>query len=98
MFGETLEIAEADKRTISWNYRNQNRKHRAVIGLYRYTSDVFSVIKELKPSDRGEYEITDVNNHYVTEGELEYEEFDGQWYDAGTPEGVFRASRQIRDD
>lgn len=68
----------------------------AVIGLYRYTDDVFSVIEEIEPSDRGEYEITDVNKHYVERGSLGYEEFDGQWFDAGTPEGVFRASREVR--
>lgn len=70
----------------------------AVIGLYCYTSDVFSVIDELEPSDRGEYEITDVNKHYVDEGTLDYEVFDGKWFDAGTPEGVFRASREVRGD
>lgn len=69
----------------------------AVIGLYRYTDDVFSVIDDLDPSDRGEYEITDVNEHYVKRGSLEYHEYEGKWFDAGTPEGVFRASRQVRD-
>lgn len=70
----------------------------AVIGLYRYTSDVFSVIDDLEPSDRGEYEITDVNKHYVNEGTLEYQMFDGRWFDAGTPEGVFQASKVARGE
>ncbi|MFA1612243.1 sugar nucleotidyltransferase [Halobellus rubicundus] len=68
----------------------------AVIGLYLYTSDVFDVIRDLEPSDRGEYEITDVNRHYLNKGTLTYDLFDGEWYDAGTPEGVFQASKRVR--
>ncbi len=55
----------------------------AVTGLYCYESDVFAVIAELEPSARGELEITDVNNHYVREGTLEYDVFHGYWGDAG---------------
>ena len=69
----------------------------AVIGLYVFNSGVFSVIDGLKPSNRGEYEITDVNNHYVKRGTMGNERISGSWYDAGTPEGVFRASAEIRD-
>lgn len=68
----------------------------AIIGLYVYNSDVFDVIAELEPSDRGEYEITDVNEHYVDEDTLKYQTIDGEWFDAGTPEGVFRATQQVR--
>lgn len=70
----------------------------AVIGLYMYDSSVFDIIRDLDPSDRGEYEITDVNKAYVQRGELAYEEIDNEWFDAGTPEGLFQASRAARDD
>lgn len=68
----------------------------AIIGLYVFNSGVFDVINGLTPSDRGEYEITDVNSHYLDEGTLQYEQIDGSWYDAGTPEGVFQASKDVR--
>jgi len=55
----------------------------AVTGLYCYEPDVFDVIAHLEPSGRGELEITDVNNHYVREGTLEYDIFHGYWGDAG---------------
>lgn len=55
----------------------------AVIGLYMYPPDVFSVIPTLKPSARGELEITDVNNHYVRTGTMQYDKVDGWWADAG---------------
>jgi glucose-1-phosphate thymidylyltransferase len=69
----------------------------AVIGLYVYDSSVFDVIRTLEPSDRGEYEITDVNKRYLSEDALDYRIIEGSWFDAGTPEGVFRASEQVRD-
>ncbi len=55
----------------------------AVTGLYCYGPDVFDVIEQLEPSGRGELEITDVNNHYVREGTLEHDVFQGYWGDAG---------------
>jgi glucose-1-phosphate thymidylyltransferase len=55
----------------------------AVTGLYCYEPDVFDVIGQLPPSGRGELEITDVNNHYVRTGTLEYDVFEGYWGDAG---------------
>jgi glucose-1-phosphate thymidylyltransferase len=55
----------------------------AVVGVYMYPPDVFEIIKTLKPSGRGELEITDVNNAYIQRGELEYELIDGFWIDAG---------------
>jgi glucose-1-phosphate thymidylyltransferase len=68
----------------------------AVIGLYLYTTDVFDVIDNLEPSDRGEYEITDVNNHYAESGDLAYGRIENEWFDAGTPEGLFQASKYVR--
>ena len=55
----------------------------AVIGVYMYPADVFKIVKTLKPSKRGELEITDVNNAYIRRGGLEYEVVDGWWMDAG---------------
>jgi glucose-1-phosphate thymidylyltransferase len=55
----------------------------AVTGLYCYEPDVFEVVARLEPSGRGELEITDVNNHYVRAGTLEYDVFEGYWGDAG---------------
>ena len=55
----------------------------AVIGIYMYDATVFDIIRKLKPSGRGELEITDVNNAYIKRGELEYEILDGWWADAG---------------
>ncbi|MEX1064209.1 MAG: sugar phosphate nucleotidyltransferase [Candidatus Paceibacterota bacterium] len=56
----------------------------AVTGLYQYDSDVFKIIKRLKPSARGELEITDVNNAYIKRGKLRAELVKGFWSDAGT--------------
>ncbi len=55
----------------------------AIIGLYMYSPDVFEIIKTLKPSGRGELEITDVNNFYLRQGRLHYENIEGYWLDAG---------------
>lgn len=55
----------------------------AVVGLYMYDPRVFEIIKTLKPSQRGELEITDINNWYLLQGELKYEILDGEWFDAG---------------
>jgi glucose-1-phosphate thymidylyltransferase len=54
-----------------------------VTGIYCYDTGVFDVIKELEPSGRGELEITDVNNHYVSEGRMAYDVLEGFWGDAG---------------
>ena len=64
----------------------------AVTGLYMYDADVFDICKTLKPSDRGELEITDVNNAYLQRGDLSYDILDGWWTDAGTFESLFRAT------
>jgi len=56
----------------------------AVTGIYMYDATVFEVIRKLKPSARGELEITDVNNEYIKNGELTFDVFDGWWTDAGT--------------
>jgi glucose-1-phosphate thymidylyltransferase len=65
---------------------NQPKSDYAVTGIYMYDSQVFDLIKNLKPSERGELEITDVNNHYIENGKMKYSILDGWWTDAGTPE------------
>jgi len=68
----------------------------AVVGIYMYDSTVFEIIKTLKPSRRGELEITDVNNAYIKRGELAYEILDGWWADAGaSPEKLLQTGRLV---
>ncbi|MBN1881375.1 MAG: NTP transferase domain-containing protein [Deltaproteobacteria bacterium] len=64
----------------------------AVIGIYLYDNEVFSIIKILKPSDRGELEITDVNNAYIERDALTWSVIDGWWSDAGTFDSLLSAS------
>jgi len=67
----------------------------AVIGIYMYDGDVYDIIRTLKPSGRGELEITDVNNAYIDRGEMTWEALDGWWTDAGTFESLLRASNLV---
>jgi glucose-1-phosphate thymidylyltransferase len=67
----------------------------AVIGVYLYDATVFEKIHRLKPSGRGELEITDVNNFYVQEGTLTYETLDGWWTDAGTFKSLLLANNLV---
>jgi glucose-1-phosphate thymidylyltransferase len=69
----------------------------AVIGVYLYDATVFQKIRRLKPSGRGELEITDVNNFYVEEGTLTYEILEGWWTDAGTFESLLRANNLVSE-
>ncbi len=65
----------------------------AVTGLYLYDNKVFDIIRTLEPSDRGELEITDVNNHYLDKGQLDWFELAGFWSDAGTPDSLFKSNQ-----
>ncbi|MBN1567695.1 MAG: NTP transferase domain-containing protein [Acidobacteria bacterium] len=67
----------------------------AVTGIYMYDHSVFDIIKTLKPSKRGELEITDVNNAYIEQGAMQYDILDGWWTDAGTFESLLRASNLV---
>jgi glucose-1-phosphate thymidylyltransferase len=67
----------------------------AVIGIYMYDTRVFDFIKNLKPSKRGELEITDVNNFYINEGKMEWDILDGWWSDAGTFESLQYAGNMV---
>ena len=69
----------------------------AVIGIYFYDETVFDIIKTLKPSGRGELEITDVNNHYINRGEMTWNELDGWWTDAGTFESLLHATNLVAE-
>jgi len=67
----------------------------AVTGIYMYDPSVFEIVKTLKPSKRGELEITDVNNAYIEQGRMHYDILDGWWTDAGTFESLLRASNLV---
>jgi glucose-1-phosphate thymidylyltransferase len=67
----------------------------AVIGIYMYDSKVFDFINALKPSDRGELEITDVNNFYINAGTMEYDMVEGWWSDAGTFESLLYSGQIV---
>jgi len=69
----------------------------AVIGIYFYDGTVFDRIRGLKPSGRGEYEITDINNSYIAEGTLRHTLLEGWWTDAGTFESLWHASNMVRE-
>jgi len=84
--GKVLGIEEKPKRPKS---------EHAVTGIYFYDGSVFDVIRTLKPSGRGELEITDVNNAYVSKGRMAYDIMEGWWTDAGTFESLIRANELV---
>ncbi len=86
--GRIVRIEEKPKKPLS-SY--------AVIGIYFYDGTVFDRIRGLKPSGRGEYEITDINNSYLAEGTLRHTLLEGWWTDAGTFESLWHASNMLRD-
>lgn len=69
----------------------------AVTGIYMFDSSVFDIIKSLKPSNRGELEITDVNNVYIERGQLTYDILQGWWTDAGTHTSLAKANELAKD-
>jgi len=84
-----IEIVEKPKEYIGKS---------AVIGVYMYDNRVFDIIETLKPSDRGELEITDVNNAYLKEGTLEYNYFQGWWIDAGSSiDSLLEAGNYVKE-
>lgn len=84
--GRIVEIQEKPKQAPS-NY--------AVTGVYFYDCDVFGFCKTLHPSNRGELEISDVNNAYIKRGDQSHEFVDGWWTDAGTIPSLFHASKLV---
>jgi glucose-1-phosphate thymidylyltransferase len=87
-------VAELQEdKIISIEEKPENPKSSyAVTGIYMFDSSVFSIVKTLKPSDRGELEITDVNNAYIEKAQLTYDVLQGWWTDAGTHESLARAN------
>jgi glucose-1-phosphate thymidylyltransferase len=75
----------------------QPKSEYAVIGIYMYDVGVYEIIRTLKPSGRGELEITDVNNAYIEREEMSWEELDGWWTDAGTFESLLHASKLVAE-
>ncbi len=73
------------------------KSHYAVTGIYLYDETVFDKSRVLKPSRRGELEITDVNNGYIREGTLEYSFLEGWWTDAGTFDSLLRATNLVAE-
>ncbi|WP_046216459.1 sugar phosphate nucleotidyltransferase [Paenibacillus wulumuqiensis] len=69
----------------------------AVTGIYMFDSNVFNIVKTLKPSARGELEITDVNNAYIQRGELSFDILEGWWTDAGTHASLAKANELAKD-
>ncbi len=89
----------ANKRIVGIEEKPKDPKSRfAVTGIYMYGPDAFDIIRSLKPSARGEYEITDLNNEYIRRGSLAYSVLKGHWTDAGTFESLYRATNLVRDE
>ncbi|MHC4679901.1 MAG: sugar phosphate nucleotidyltransferase [Planctomycetota bacterium] len=76
----------------------QPKSDYAVTGIYFYDASVFEIIRTLKPSARGEFEITHVNDAYIAKGRLAYDILEGWWTDAGTFESLTRANELVTDD
>lgn len=74
--------------------KNPKSKY-AVTGIYMYDKNVFEIVKTLKPSKRGELEISDVNNRYIKEGTLEFDVLSGFWTDAGTFDSLLNANQLV---
>ena len=69
-----------------------------VTGIYMYDHEVFQYIDAAQPSDRNELEITDVNNMYIKNNQLEYDILKGWWIDAGTHESLFKAIQYVNNN
>ena len=98
---ERFGVAEldADGRVIGFEEKPAEPKSDLIpIGVYFLRPDAFEVIEQLAPSGRGEFEITDVLNHYIPGRRLFTRVYDGHWTDAGTVPSLLRASELARDD
>ena len=91
-------VAELDSENnvISIEEKPINPKSKqAVVGIYIYDDSVMEKIKTLKPSERGEYEVTDLNNLYIQEGKCKNVTIDGWWIDAGTPDRILDLEEKL---
>jgi glucose-1-phosphate thymidylyltransferase len=86
--GSIKDIVEKPQDSIS---------KKAVIGVYQYTNRVFNLIEDLKPSERGELEITDLNRYFLSNGDLEYKIIKNKWIDAGVLDSLLKAQLMVRD-
>ncbi|XOU94789.1 MAG: sugar phosphate nucleotidyltransferase [Candidatus Kerfeldbacteria bacterium] len=88
-FDENKKVLEIVEKPTEWisDY--------AVPGLYIYDNKVSKIAKSIKPSERGEIEITDINNEYIKLGELDVRNIDGEWFDAGTFDSLLEASNFV---
>lgn len=86
---QVIEIEEKPKKPKT-NY--------AVVGCYMYDEQVFDIIRGIKPSDRGELEITSVNNEYIKREQLQYDIYGGRWMDTGTFESLFAANQIMMEN
>ncbi len=90
-------VFENDKIIRIEEKPKQPKSKHAVTGVYLYDSTVFDKIRALKPSQRGELEVTDLNNLYLQEGKLSFSFLKSQWLDAGTPDSLLEASNILRE-
>lgn len=97
---ERFGVAEVQgDKIISIEEKPENPKSSlAVTGVYMYDARVFDYIRELEPSDRGELEITDVNNRYISQGGMRFSIMEGWWTDAGTPSSYKRANQLVSSE
>lgn len=90
-------VAEVDGNKIKniEEKPDQPKSDLAVTGIYMYDAGVFDFIDQLEPSERGELEITEVNNHYIQQDAMRFSVMDGWWTDAGTHESYKRANKLV---
>jgi len=95
---ERFGVVEFDKKRRIKKIMEKPKKPKSdyvVTGIYMYDDRVFDIIKTLKPSGRGELEITDVNNAYLKRGELTYNALKGWWTDSGMFDSLLRAGNLV---
>ena len=97
---ERFGVAELDgDKIVSIEEKPKSPKSSyAVTGIYMYDARVFDFCRDLKPSSRGELEITDVNNAYIAAGDLQYDVLDGWWTDAGQFESLYHATTLVANE
>jgi len=92
-------IALIDKGRVTYveEKPKEPKSNFAVTGIYFYDMNLWNIIRTLEPSDRGELEITDVNNAYLDNGTLSHRIIEEFWTDAGTPNSLYRASKYMNN-